>query len=114
MSSNGIYFPDLSSQLRSRGFAPRKFVGPWSGPQPPDGPGQVDRPQRRRTAALRSAEEHHDAAVGRPGRTLVLPARGQQSLTAAVGLHHADAELAAASLAASWRRAASATDQASD
>src|SRR5262249_60875908 len=44
------------------------------------------------------AEEHQHAAIGRPGRALVVEALGEQPLALPVRLDHADAEGAAAAL----------------
>src|ERR1700722_4613470 len=41
------------------------------------------------------AEEHHEQAVGREGRAFIVVAVGEHALAAAIGLHHADAEIAA-------------------
>src|SRR5206468_5311992 len=60
--------------------------------------GNVHGKQRGSAIATGIAEEHHDAAVRREGRTFVVEAGGQDPLTRAVGLHDANGKLTAALL----------------
>src|SRR5690554_1225738 len=62
-------------------------------------PGDIDRMQARLAgSAGGDAGEHHDAAVGRPGRTFVEKGFGQRLLTRAVDAHDADVETLADAL----------------
>src|SRR5262245_35808077 len=56
--------------------------------------GEVDAPQLRSRTRSRLARERDDAAVGRPGRRLVLVGLSDAALARAVGTNHADIELA--------------------
>src|SRR5262247_3764823 len=59
---------------------------------------EVDGEEGRPGIAAGIAEEHQHTAIGRPGRTLVVIAFGQEAFVRSVGLDHADTESAAALL----------------
>src|SRR5689334_16189287 len=56
--------------------------------------GDVDAPELRSGARTCLAAERNDAAVGRPGRALILVGLGEAALACAVGANDADVELA--------------------